>query len=260
LAVSLGLALAGAVGLVIGVCAVFVTDNGSGSAGILAAGVVLIVLAVLRNRLESLEFLQLKLYFRKEAAAHTERLKGLAEVAQREGAVETAADLRAEAERWVDVAGRLGSRYGDIRTALPPGPQRTRRLEEWVEEARRLAPDLRLGVEDTVRWLQEGDDQRRIMALAVMQVRPELRDVESVLAAVAHSHSGFEQYHALLVAELLVDDLNDNQQHRLTDLVQRQQVNRFGPGSDRWTVSGRILERLGGSRVPQAGLGPAAGR
>ena len=80
-------------------------------------------------------------------------------------------------------------------------------LEEIVARARRLAAEQPFEPAEVLRWLREGSEEERITALAMMQAKRELRDFDAALAAIEHSRSAFEQYHALLLAAEMTDDL-----------------------------------------------------
>jgi hypothetical protein len=224
-----------------GVLAVFTTENGTGAAVLLAFGGVLLVLAVLGNRIESLEFGGAKLKLR---AAAAERF-ALAEEFERRGDTATADQLRTEAQALLDAAGPIAADYRSVRGAMRAGPERTRALEEVVGRARDLAAQRPFEPGEVLRWLREGSDEQRITALAMMQAKPELRNFEAALEAIKHSHSPFEQYHAMLLAYEMLDDLAPSQRRRLAEAIKAERRGlRFRRDSDRWGLSEGILRRL----------------
>ncbi|SDQ35118.1 hypothetical protein [Thermostaphylospora chromogena] len=100
-----------------GVVAVFVTENGTGSAVLLAFGGLLLVFALIGERIESIGLGDATVRLRAEAA---ERL-ALAEESERRGRSAEAGRLRAEARALLDAADR---RSGDswrrsLRSPLP---------------------------------------------------------------------------------------------------------------------------------------------
>ncbi|MEU6576771.1 hypothetical protein [Streptomyces sp. NPDC046805] len=225
-----------------GVLAVFVTQNGTGAAVLLAFGGGLLVLALLGNRIESLEVGGAKLRLR---AAAAERF-ALAEESDRRGDTVAAGRLRAEAQALLDAAGSVADDYRTVRGTMPSGPQRTRAMEEVVSRARRLAEEQSFEAAEVLRWLREGSDEERITALAMMQASRELRNFEAALATVEHSRSPFEQYHAMLLTSIMVDDLDREQRRRLADVIASERGFRIGRETDRWHLSEQILQRVDG--------------
>jgi hypothetical protein len=234
----LGLLGAGSFGA--GVLAVFVTENGTGSAVLLAFGGGLLVLALLGNRIESLEFGGAKLRLRAAAARRFQ----LAEESEQRGDAAEAARLRAEGAALLEAAGPIAADYRSVRSSMRSGPDRTRALEEVVARARRLAAEKPFDPVEVARWLREGSDEERITALGMMQEKPQLRDFAAVVAAIEHHRSSFEQYHALLLASLMVDDLDQAERRRLAGAVRSVQGIRFRRDADRWRLSEEILRRL----------------
>lgn len=129
---------------------------------------------------------------------------------------------------------------------MRPGPERTRAMEEVVSRARRLSEEQPFEPAEVLRWLREGSDEERVTALAMMQANRELRNFEAALAAIEHSHSPFEQYHAMLLTALMIDDLDATQLRRLADIVKSQRGPRFRRDTDRWRLSEDILQRVDG--------------
>jgi hypothetical protein len=234
----MGLLGAGSFGT--GVLAVFVTQNGTGTGVLLALGGVLLVLALLGDRPESFELGGARLRLR-AAAAET---YALAEESERQGDTATARRLRAEAQALLEAAGPITSRYRSVRSSMPPSAERTRAMEEIVSQARRLAEEQRFEPAEVLRWLQEGNDEKRVTALAMMQASRELRNFDAALATIEHSHSAFEQYHAMLLAAKMIADLDAAQLRRLAETLTLQRDNSFHPGGDRWQLSESILRSM----------------
>jgi hypothetical protein len=235
----LGMLGAGAFGA--GVAAVFLTTNGTGTGVLVAFGGIVLVLALLGDRIESLEFSGTKLKLR---AAAAEKF-ALAEDSESMGDNVTAARLRAEAHVLLEAAGPIAAEYRTVRGSMPPGPARTMAMERVVARARKLADEQTFDPGIVLRWLQEGNDEERVTALAMMQAKPELRDVDSVLIAIKHSRTPFEQYHALLLADIMLDDLDADDKQHLVEVIKSVRDRRFKRDTDRWLVSERILRRAG---------------
>jgi hypothetical protein len=234
----LGLLGAGSFG--VGVLAVFRTENGSGTAVLLVFGGGLLVLALLGNRIESLEFGGAKLRLRAAAA----RRFALAEESEQRGDTTEAARLRAEAQALLEAAGPIAADYRSVRHSMRSGPERTRALEEVVDRARRLAAEQPFDRAEVARWLADGTDEERVTALGMMQENPQLRDFDAMVAAIEDAGTAFEQYHALLLATRMVDDLDREQRRRLAAAVEGVRGFRFRRDASRWRLSEEILRRL----------------
>jgi hypothetical protein len=235
------LGLVGLTSFAVGAVAVFVTENGTGTAALLTIGAVLMVFGAMGERIESLELGNAKLRLRAAAAEKYEQ----AEVLEQQGDPRSADALRAQARALLEAADPLAARYATVRSLSPAAPERTRAMEQIVADARRQAAAQEFDPGEVSRWLREGSDERRIVALAMMQERKELRDLDLTLDAIAHPHSPFEQYHALRLAEAMVGDLDARRRQQLAEVIRRAQRSlRFRYDSDRWRLSERVLDRL----------------
>lgn len=224
-----------------GATAVFVSANGTGTGVLLAFGGTVFVLALLGDRVESLEFGGTKVKMR---AAAAERY-ALADDAEGRGDSITAAKLRAEAQLLMQAASPVAAEYQTVRSSMPAGRARTMAMEGIVARARELAHEQPFDRAEVVRWLQEGSDEERVTALGLMQGKPELRDVNSALSAIKGSQTPFEQYHTLLLADMMIDELNDAERRRLAAIISDIRGDRrFRSDSDRWHLSERILHDL----------------
>jgi len=205
--------LSGASLLVAGAVAVFTTSNGSGTAALIAAGVVLIVVALLAERLESVEAAGMKLGIRAQAAAHVK--EHAAEVAEGKGDLEEAERLRREAAELREIAAATGRTYERIRSHMGSGWHRTQRIEELLEDAMRTAP--RTSDAEIVRELfEEGSDGSRVVSLKLMQRHPRTANIPALCAAVAEPRSAMEQWQALSAAERAVPDSGQASAHRVS--------------------------------------------
>lgn len=194
----------GAVSIGAGVTAVFVTVNGTGTAVLLALGGILLALAVLGDRIR----------------------------------------LRAEGSALLKTAGPIASEYRILRGSMPVGKERTAALDRLVERARKLADKRRYEPAEVSSWLRGNSEGKRIMALAMMEAKPELRDFEAVLAAVRDPSSAFEHYHAMRVAKCMIADLDADQRRQLSEVIKGTRSQLFGPEASRWRLSDRMLDRL----------------
>jgi hypothetical protein len=233
------LGVLGAAAFGAGVAAVFLSTNGTGTGVLIAFGGVVLVLALLGDRIESLEFGGTKLKMR---AAAAEKF-ALAEDSESRGDSVTAARLRAEAQALLEAAGPIAAEYRTVRGSMPAGPARTMAMEHIVARARKLADEQPFERDEVLRWLREGTDEQRVTALAMMQAKPELRDFDSVLTAIKRAQAPFEQYHALLLADRMLGDLDAGDKQRLVEVVKGVRGRRFRHDTDRWLLSERILRR-----------------
>ncbi|WP_203924117.1 hypothetical protein [Rugosimonospora africana] len=223
-----------------GVLAVFATENGTGSGVLLGFGGILIVLALLGNHIDSFEFGGAKLRLRASAA----QMFALAEETERRGDLVEADRLRAQARALLDAAGPIADHYRSLRESMPSGAARTDALERVVARARRLGAEQAFDAAEVARWLREGTDGQRITALAMMQARPELWDVDAAFAAIEDPRSAFEQFHAMLLALHLIESLDPARRRQLAGIIRRVRGQRFGEDEDRWQLSEEILQRL----------------
>ena len=234
------LGVLGAASFGAGVSAVFLTLNGTGTGVLLAFGGSVLVLALFGDRIETLEFGGTKLKMR---AAAAEKF-ALAEESEHQGDSITAARLRAEARALLEAAGPIAYEYRTVRGSMPAGRARTMAMERIVAQARQLAAEQPFDPAEVIRWLQDGSDEERITALGMMQANPELRDFDSVLAAITDSRSAFEQYHALLLADKMLPALGAGDKQRLAGAIKGVRGLRFRRDTDRWRLSERILDSI----------------
>jgi hypothetical protein len=171
-----------------------------------------------------------------------------ADKAQQGGADMQAAALRKEAIQLLATAGDPTGRYESTRDALPPGPARTDELERIVSSARHEAATGRWNLDQVRALFDSGRDGDRITALGLMQGDiSHLGDLDRVVDAIDSSRSGFEQYHALLAAFMMLGSLDDGQRHRLAEIVraQRGPGGHIKPGKERHLIAERILAATG---------------
>jgi hypothetical protein len=114
-----------------------------------------------------------------------------------------------------------------------------------MTEARRLAQSDALEAADVVTWFEEGTPEARITALGLMQGNARLRDFEAALDAIDESRSAFEQYHGLLLAEMMLSELTASQRAQLAVVTERAvRSHRVRRNSDRRMTGERLLAAL----------------
>lgn len=219
----------------------FVTDNGTGSAALVTLGGILLLVSGLWDRLDSVEFAGTKIQLQL-----VERLSARAAVAEAEGNKAGAAALRAEALALLGEARPHAASYERLRKSLAPGSERTGKLEDMVAEARAAARLTKHDPADVRQLFDSGTDGNRMFALGLMEEDEDLRDLDAALEAIEHSHSAFEQYHALYLAELMLPTLTSDQREKLKTMLAERPGNAtyIKPGTDRWIVAQRIASRL----------------
>jgi hypothetical protein len=239
--VRVAVAIAGVGLLVAGGTAVFVTDNGTGSAALVSLGAALLLAAGLWDRLESFEFAGAKMQMR-----IVERLRDRAAEAEARGDTAVAAALREEARALLEEARPIAASYEQLRESLAPGPERTAKLEAVVAEARAAARQRRHEPAEVRQLFERGTDGERMYALGLMQEDERLRDFAVSLEAIEHSRSAFEQYYALSLAELMLPALTEDQRRQLDAMLTKRPGNAayIRPGTDRWIVAEQILSSL----------------
>jgi len=187
----IGTALLGA-----GAVAVFVTSNSAGASTLVAAGAILLALALFANRLESLEGGGFKLQMRAVAAKLRE-----AERADADGDSVGAERLRRDAQVLLSAMRPMAERYEQVRESLPYGWQRTQVMRGIVEQARGMAGSGTFSGDDVARLFTSGGDGDRIMALGLMRGDPALASVDLAVKVIRRPRSSFEQYQALRVCQ-----------------------------------------------------------
>jgi hypothetical protein len=145
-----------------------------------------------------------------------------AAVAQRNGDAVTAAALRGRA---IDLSGGAPGARAELEV-MRPGltSQPTERLEQIMVEARRTARALRLDPEDVAAMLRDHAEGQRATALAFMQAKQELTDIDAVAAVLAAPRSIFEQHQALRLAVQVLPYLSLPDADRLRSAARRSSL------------------------------------
>ncbi|MER6304086.1 hypothetical protein ABT247_31685 [Kitasatospora sp. NPDC001539] len=177
----------------------------------------------------------------------------------RHGDTVGADDLRVRAMQRLGLLGGSAEHPAALAAQLPPSSGSPAGPEGVVAEVRSTATRSALTADQVRSLFADGSEGRRIQALALMQGDPALADLPSVLEAIEHPRSGFEQYHALLAARGLLSRLPAAEAQRLRDAVATQLVDPRGIpyGSDRSWLAEKILSRLQvAAFVPAQPAGP----
>jgi hypothetical protein len=195
---------------------VFESSNETGTGALVVAGVALTGFALLGDRIDSIEGAGVKVLLRRADSKFAQ-----ADVAERAGRPEDATRLRTEGHQLLSAVHSLGTEYERVRGTHESGAARTQLMEALMSQGRALAPQV-AGPEQVRATFRSGNDGDRISAIAMMQGRPELADLDSLLDAVEHPRSAFEQYQALKTIRGLVGaGLTPQEQRSIADVLAR---------------------------------------
>jgi hypothetical protein len=234
--------------LIAGAFAVFVSDNGVGTAALLGVGVVLLIIAIFGNRVIKLRGggveVELAQVAVRSAAAQLEVAATRAEL---HGDEEAARAFRAQAEAVLDlaqVASPAAQAYEQLRRTMGSGYERTAKQQEIVNQARAAVHEREHEPSEVRELFNSGRPGNRIYALGLMQEDPRLGDFSSIIDAIRGSRSAFEQYTALYAAEAMLPNLGTDERRRLKAALEAERSRYITPDTDRWPVAERILSNL----------------
>jgi hypothetical protein len=239
--------LIGVTALALGVLAVFASDNGAGTSALLAVGLVLLLVAAFGNQIARISGGGVSVELRERAVRSAAHLQRAANELLAHGDTEAAASLTAEADALLDLAEAVrpqAEAYEQVRATTAAGPARTRRMEEMIESARSEPADPEETAVDLRELFYQGGEGARIYSLGRMQANPEVRDFEVALDGIRRSRSAFEQYHALMLAEEMLPELEVREKNELAATLELERSRFLTPGTSRWSVAQRLLRKL----------------
>jgi hypothetical protein len=113
-----------------------------------------------------------------------------------------------------------------------------------------LAKKTKSSPADVIQRFQKGPDGDRLAAIQLVQGNPSPASFRVIAEAIRHPRSAFEQYRALLVAQAMLPQIDDEQKRTLGDALQHQRSGVEGAiinsrDSTRFNLSGQILAALG---------------
>jgi len=230
----------GVVVFVIGAVVLFTSDHDARSGFLLTLGLALTLIALLGERiqLESFEILGAKVRVREVVKNRLE----FADSPNREG---IAGDkLRNQAIVLQELVGLYGL-YEHVRRVEPPGPKRTKKLDELALNMQQAGEKAAFDPAEVTEWFHDGTDPLRVIALNLMLVNPEHRDFLAVIKAIDDPHSLFEQYYAMRVARKMLPDLEPLQEQLLIDALHRaRRKRRLRRDSPLMAFSKNLLDQL----------------
>lgn len=163
--------------------------------------------------------------------------------------------LRALALEQLGSPQREAQRYDDLRRQMPSGSHRTTQLQALVDAARASARESGLGPEQVREFFGRGGEGERVYALALMQGAPDPAHLDAVLDSLVRARSAFEQYQALVAAELMTPSLPQSERNRLAMALRTQ----LAPGGfvarspERSRLAERILRALEETTARESG-------
>jgi hypothetical protein len=237
-------AVVGIAALTAGAVAVFKTANGTGTATLLAVGTLFLFVAGYGSRIVRLKGAGVEIEFAKEAA----RLDAQAKRALLQGDDQGAEELAAQADELrglARIARPAATAYERIREDAPPSAGRTRLLRQILAEARQEALKPGHTADEARDLFEHGSDGERVYALGLMHGNAALRDFDSVIKAIGASHSAYEQYEALSLADEMCAGLDEEERQKLRIAIDEARTRYVKPGTQRWALTERILSKLG---------------
>lgn len=220
----------------------FSSDHDARSGFLLTAGLALGLISVLGGRvqLEGFEILGAKVRVREVVKDRLELAK-----APESGEPAGSAKLRDQAVALQKLVGLYGL-YEHIRRIEPPGPKRTKKLDELAESMQLAGKNVDFDPAEVIDWFHEGTDALRVIALNLMLVNAEHRDFLAVIKAIDGPQSLFEQYYAMRVGRAMLPDLDPLQKRLLSDALSRaRKKRRLRHDHDLMTYSQRLLDKIG---------------
>ena len=113
-----------------------------------------------------------------------------------------------------------------------------------------LAKKTKYSPEEVIQRFQTGTDGDRLAAIQQLQGNPNPACFQFILEAIRNPRSPFEQYRALLVAQAMLPQIDEQQKQALRDSLRYQRSGAEGAiinsrDPTRFILSGQILTELG---------------
>jgi hypothetical protein len=147
-------------------------------------------------------------------------LERIADQAEKVGNRQSAAELRNRAREILHGFTDIGLTCEAAHQSTPDSAARTAKLDNPAAQARQVA---RLGLYDPegVRVaLADGSEGERMAALTIMEVQPDIANLDVLRSAIAEPRSVDEQRQAMRAVKALVPGLPDRERQDLRDFME----------------------------------------
>jgi hypothetical protein len=164
------------------------------------------------------------------------------EVKQR---LEQVLEARSSGRRALEL-GTIAFTYEDLRSKLPAGDERTRQMENIVEDVRSRFASSSTAVEASV-WFSSDRPGQRVVALALLLATRDPAGYTEVADSIAAMRTPFEQFTALRVADAMLELLPESAIAAIrdaTELARRPGGEIDLSDTTRWNLSSRMLARI----------------
>ncbi len=121
-----------------------------------------------------------------------------------------------------EVLRQYGREYEQLRAEMDPGPERTFQMNSLLAEGRAAAKAAQPSGDEIRDFFASDRVGLRLMAIASLQVSPDISVFAQLLDAIANSSSAFEQYHALAAARDHVSLMSGAQRKELKKVLTHQ--------------------------------------
>jgi endonuclease G, mitochondrial len=134
--------------------------------------------------------------------------------------------------------------YESLRETLPTGSERTAKMQRIVDEIRGMAE--RPVAREAEAWFASGRPGERMVGFSLFLGSPEKEAFEHVGGAIDGMRTRFEQFQALVLADAILDLLDEEQRARLGAAIAKARESGSIDPSDpsRWVLSVQLLRRL----------------
>ncbi len=139
----------------------------------------------------------------------------------------------------------LGDEYESICRKIDAGYARTELMGLLVDRAQILGGQRDAGATATDLF-NRGTDGGRVVGLALARIDPLKQHIDLALSSIREMRSAFEQYHALLLTEMLLPLLDDTAANQLWSAIGFELgATICEDDQDRWALAQRLIEKLG---------------
>lgn len=132
------------------------------------------------------------------------------------------ARLVEEVTRRDSLVAQEASEYETTRSSMPKGNRRTAELDAWVNRIKEIDALRTLPVSALESLFQTGRPGNRMVAIALLQAAASPDGYAVAIEAIQQPRSNFEQYHALVFANIVLDQLPEPARRELRDILRRE--------------------------------------